>query len=122
MLCVRDLGRSRAFYVDALGASVLSEESDVAVLRLGGTVLYLFTESAPTLDKPNIHLAPPAPAGPSSVVVVLRVDDARTAYAELVERGVEFAMPPTEPPWGGLRCFARDPDGYVIEVEQPPRT
>jgi hypothetical protein len=25
--------------------------------------------------------------------------------------------PPKQPRWGGWRCFAHDPDGYLIEVE-----
>ena len=120
MLCVRDLARAAAFYVDALGASVVTEDDHVVVLRLGGTVLYLFTESPPTPDKPGVHLAPPPDGVRPSIVVVLRVDDATAAYEALTGRGVEFLTPPTEPPWGGRRCFARDPDGYVVEVEQPP--
>ena len=120
MLCVRDLGRARAFYVDALGADVVSEEEHVVVLRLGGTVVYLFVESPPTPDKPGVHLAPPPPGADANVVLVLRVDDAAAAHRRLSDRGVRFSTPPMEPPWGGLRCFARDPDGYVIEVEQPP--
>jgi catechol 2,3-dioxygenase-like lactoylglutathione lyase family enzyme len=27
--------------------------------------------------------------------------------------------PPYSPPWGGHRFFVRDPDGYLVEVEQP---
>ena len=120
MLCVRDLARSRAFYEGGLGAAVVSADDHIVVLRLAGTLLYLFTESPPTADKPSVHLAPPPPGGSRSVVVVLRVADANVAYRELAGRGVEFLTPPAEPPWGGLRCFALDPDGYVVEVEQPP--
>lgn len=121
MLCVRDLERSRRFYVESLGASVISANRQIIVLRLAGTVLYLFTDSPPTPDKPSIHLAPPSRAGRPSIVIVLRVDDASAAYREFVGRGVTFLSPPVEPPWGGLRCFACDPDGYVVELEQPPR-
>ena len=120
MLCVRDLARSRAFYVDAVGASIMSEGDEILVLRLGGAVLYLFTESPPTPDKTTVHLAPPQPTAAPSVVVVLRVPDATAMYELLRGRGVEFLTPPAEPPWGGRRCFARDPDGYVLEVEEPP--
>ena len=55
------LTRSRAVYVDALRASALSDDDHIVVLRLAGTVLYLFTESPPTPEKPSIHLAPPLP-------------------------------------------------------------
>ena len=54
--------------------------------------------------------------------VLRRHGDARAVYEELRGRGVEFLTPPKSPPWGGWRCFARDPDGYVIEVEDHPGT
>lgn len=54
------------------------------------------------------------------MLIILEVRDCAAAHAELTERGVEFLTPPHEPPWGGLRCFARDSDGYLVEVEQPP--
>jgi catechol 2,3-dioxygenase-like lactoylglutathione lyase family enzyme len=33
--------------------------------------------------------------------------------------GVEFLAEPYAPPWGGHRCFAVDPDGNLIELEEP---
>ena len=35
--------------------------------------------------------------------------------------GVDLAAPaePFEPPWGGCRFFCIDPDGYLVEIEQP---
>ncbi len=27
--------------------------------------------------------------------------------------------PPFSPPWGGCRFFCVDPDGYLVEIEQP---
>jgi catechol 2,3-dioxygenase-like lactoylglutathione lyase family enzyme len=117
MLCVRDLDGSTAFYRDRLGFDLVHAEPHVALLRRGPGVLYLFTESPPTDDKPTVHLAPPVDRARPSVVLVLIVEDCRAAYAELNGRGVEFLTPPKQPPWGGWRCFALDPDGYVIEVE-----
>lgn len=58
-------------------------------------------------------------AGLSHAATMLEVDDVEAAYRDLSDRGVEFLTPPQRPPWGGLRCFVRDPDGYLVEVEQP---
>ena len=33
--------------------------------------------------------------------------------------GVRFLAEPYSPPWGGHRCFAVDPDGNLIELEEP---
>ena len=56
------------------------------------------------------------------VNLVFEVEDAHAEYAALSARGLRFLTPPAQPPWGGWRCFAQDPDGYSIEIEQPPTT
>ena len=113
MLCVGDVERSTAWYRDKLGFEVLKQEPEIALLRIDSGLVYLFAESAPTEDKPSEHLVPK----PGGVILVLTVEDCREAYDELTERGVEFLTPPKSPPWGGRRCFAPDPDGYLVEIE-----
>lgn len=120
MLVVRDLARSLAFYRDSLGFRVQMNRRTIALLERDGMLLYLVTESPPTRDKPGVTLAPPPEPERTPVNLVFRVRDARRAHADLERRGVLFLAPPTAPPWGGLRCFTRDPDGYLIEIEQPP--
>ncbi|MGI9112250.1 MAG: VOC family protein [Gaiellaceae bacterium] len=46
--------------------------------------------------------------------------DVHVAYRALSSRGLRFLTSPMQPPWGGWRCFAQDPGGYLIEIEQPP--
>ena len=117
MLCVRDISNAVAFYRDKLGFDVVEQDEEIALLRLRADHLYVFAESPPTVDKPSVHLAPPPDPGRGSVILVLTVDDCRAAYDELRGRGVEFLMPPRQPPWGGWRCFAHDPDGHLLELE-----
>ena len=56
-----------------------------------------------------------------SVFLNLRVADIRRAYALWSSRGAKFITEPkvheTE-----LRCYMRDPDGYLIEVGQTTTT
>jgi catechol 2,3-dioxygenase-like lactoylglutathione lyase family enzyme len=113
MLCVADVERSTAWYRDKLGFEVVNREPEIALLRIDSGFVYLFAESAPTEDKPSEHLLPK----PGGVILVLTVEDCREAYEELRERGVEFLTPPKSPPWGGWRCFAHDPDGFLGEIE-----
>ena len=113
MLCVGDVERSTAWYRDKLGFEVLKQEPEIALLRVDSGLVYLFAESAPTEDKPSEHLVPK----PGGVILVLTVEDCREACEELTERGVEFLTPPKSPAWGGWRCFALDPDGYLVEIE-----
>jgi len=53
------------------------------------------------------------------VVLVLEVDDADAAHQELAGRGVAFLAEIYHPPWGGSRFFCVDPDGYLVEIEEP---
>jgi predicted enzyme related to lactoylglutathione lyase len=50
--------------------------------------------------------------------VGLGVPDIHAAHAELAGRGVEFTMPPTQQPWGGMLATFRDPDGNVLYLDQ----
>lgn len=119
MLAVSDLARSCAFYRETLGFEVREREAHIALLVRDTMLLYLVVESPPTPDKPMVMLAVPATPEWTPVCLVLRVADCQAAYAELCARGVSFLTPPQTPPWGGWRCFAHDPDGYLVEIEQP---
>jgi len=121
MLAVRDAERSVAFYRDVLGFEQL-EYPEIPLLRRGDLQLFLVEESPPTDDRPGVTLTPPASPGRMPINLVFEVDDAEAEYAVLSARGLAFLTPPAQPPWGGLRCFAQDPDGYLIEIEQPPPT
>ncbi|MGH2411430.1 MAG: VOC family protein [Chloroflexota bacterium] len=119
MLAVSDLARSLAFYRDYLGFEVREQEAHIALLVRDTMLLYLVVESPPTPDKPDVTLAAPTTPERTPVCLVLRVTDCLAAHAELSARGISFLTPPRTPPWGGCRCFARDPDGYLVEIEQP---
>ena len=47
------------------------------------------------------------------------VEDARAEHRRLGGEGVCFLAEPYEPPWGGCRFFCVDPDGYLVEIEEP---
>ncbi len=119
MLVVADINDSVAFYRDKLGFDVREHEPHIALLTRESMLLYLVPESPPTPDKPAVTLGATNTRERTSVNLVFRVDDCRAAYAELTARGLQFLTPPQQPSWGGWRVFARDPDGYLIEVEEP---
>jgi catechol 2,3-dioxygenase-like lactoylglutathione lyase family enzyme len=118
MLAVNDLDKSVAFYRDKLGFEVRSQSKHIAGLTSGSMNLYLFTKSPPTPDKPTITLENLNKPGSTSVVIDIIVKDCRAAYEELVRLGVEFLTPPNKPFGMAWRCFAKDPDGYLIEIEE----
>ena len=122
MLTVRDLSRSEEFYTRIFGLRVTESLKHLRRLERPGVSLYLIAESPPTLDKPTVALMPLAKASEPSVNLVFHVRDVRATVSALRECGLEFLSPATQPPWGGWRAFAQDPDGYLLEIEQPSDT
>jgi predicted enzyme related to lactoylglutathione lyase len=53
----------------------------------------------------------------SFVNTSIACDDLELTYQELKSRGVEFATPPTEQPWGSFAIF-KDPDGNSLLLSQ----
>ncbi|MGH2493957.1 MAG: VOC family protein [Ktedonobacteraceae bacterium] len=118
MLVARDLTESVAFYRDCLQFEVVEESAWIVLLRQGTMFLYLFSQSPPTLDKPDVTLEPLSTPEHTPVILDFQVADCWATYRTLAAKGVVFMTEPHAPPWGGWRCFARDPNDYLIEIEQ----
>jgi lactoylglutathione lyase len=118
-LIVANIQRSVAFYRDVLGATVL-HAGEPTFLRLGNIWLTI-NGGGPTDDKPEVIASPPHDQNVLSVFLNLRVTDIRRYYDLWSSRGAKFITEPkvhaTE-----LRCYMRDPDGYLIEVGQTTMT
>jgi catechol 2,3-dioxygenase-like lactoylglutathione lyase family enzyme len=54
-----------------------------------------------------------------TVEIHFDVPDVDAAYNELKQRGVRFAEPPANRPWGARMAALRDPEGYAIEIVGP---
>jgi lactoylglutathione lyase len=106
--------------VNVLGATVL-REGEPTLLRLGNIWLTINGGGGPTDDKPEVFASPPRDSNVLSIFLNLRVTDIRRYYSLGSSRGAKFITEPkihaTE-----MRCYMRDPDGYVIEVGQTTMT
>ena len=59
------------------------------------------------------------PVSTDGIILTLVTDDVDAWHARLVERGVPFDKPPTfNAEYNIYHCFARDPNGYVIEIQR----
>jgi hypothetical protein len=65
-----------------------------------------FITVADTPDKPTVTLT--VPTDPDTI---------RACYTLWKSRGAEFLTEPIAK-YGEIRCYIRDPDGYIIEVGQ----
>jgi catechol 2,3-dioxygenase-like lactoylglutathione lyase family enzyme len=121
ILAVADVERSLAFYRDRLGFAVEAEYDDppYATLELAGTRLSLAEQGHPAEDRPGVTMVVPEDPSRLPAILVLEVENCRRTYERLRAEEVEFLAEPYSPPWGGSRCFARDPDGYLVELEEP---
>jgi lactoylglutathione lyase len=115
-LIVNDIGRSVAFYRDVFGAMVL-REGEPTFLRLANTWIIINKGGGPTDDKPTVIASPPQQPDVLSSFINLRVADMARCYELWRSRGADFITEPKVHPWE-IRCYIRDPDGYLIEVGQ----
>ena len=116
LLIVRDVDRSREFYRKVLGAEVIRERQP-AILRFRNSYIVLNTEGGPTDDKPTVQARAPHDSSTLSSAMNIRVTDIHAVYEEWRSRGGEFLTPPKDHELE-IRCYLRDPDGYLIEVGQ----
>jgi lactoylglutathione lyase len=121
ILAVRDVAASVAFYRDVVGFELEAEYDDppYASLGLAGMRLSLAEQGHASDDRPGVEMTAPADPSKAAVVVVVEVEDARSEYAAMQGAGVPLLAEPYEPPWGGCRFFCIDPDGFLVEIEQP---
>jgi catechol 2,3-dioxygenase-like lactoylglutathione lyase family enzyme len=115
-LTVRDVAVAREFYANVFGGEVVLAENP-ATVRVANTWIIMNPGGGPTPDKPDVVLTPPEPGDPVSAFLNVRVADIAAFYAAARTKGAQFL---TEPQDRGaeLRCYLRDPDGYLIEIGQ----
>ena len=115
-ITVREVARSRDFYSRILGGTVILEENPCTV-RLSNSWIIMNPGGGPTPDKPGISVVNYEPDDTTSIFLNLRVADIEACYREWSEKGATFVTPPIER-GPEIRCYMRDPDGYLIEVGQ----
>ena len=115
-LTVEDQDRARAFYTGILGGEVLIER-DPCIIKLANSWVILNAGGGPTEDKPEVYLSTPSDPNQVSSFMNIRVADIQARYEEWSSKGAEFLTPPLDR-GAEIRCYMRDPDGYLIEVGQ----
>ena len=115
-ITVRKVARSRDFYSKVLGGKVVLEENP-CIVKLANSWIIMNPGGPPTPDKPDINVVDYEPGDSTSIFLNLRVADINACYREWSDRGATFLTPPIDR-GAEIRCYMRDPDGYLIEVGQ----
>ena len=111
-----DVERSRRFYTEVLGGTTI-RSGEPAYVALANSWIIINGGGGPTDDKPAVTLETPHDQDLASSFLNIRVSDIHAVYAEWSARGAEFLTPPKQHETE-IRCYLRDPDGYLIEVGQ----
>jgi len=112
--------RSRRFYTEVLGGkTAISGESgdEVTYVALANSWIIINVGGGPTDDKPTVTLETPPDPDRVSSFLNIRVRDIQALYDRWSARGAQFLTPPKQHE-SEIRCYIRDPDGYLIEVGQ----
>jgi len=120
-LLVEDVGACLAFYRDVMGFAPLFVDDDAhyASVSTGATTLS-FQRRSGFLEALGPAVRSSRLDGPDRMALIFAVDDVDRAASELVRRGAELtAIPEDRPHWGIRTAHLRDPDGHLIEINQP---
>ena len=119
-ITVADIERSARYYEKVFGGRILSlgdSKGASGHIQIANTWLIVNVGGGPTPDKPTVTLSVLADADNISSFMNIRVADIQACYELWTSRGAEFLTEPI-PKYGEIRCYIRDPDGYIIEVGQ----
>jgi catechol 2,3-dioxygenase-like lactoylglutathione lyase family enzyme len=113
-----DVERSRRFYTEVLGGTLAySGPGGLTYVALSNSWIIINVGGGPTDDKPAVTLETPRDPDRVSSFLNIRVEDIHAVYAEWSARGAQFITEPKQHAYE-IRCYIRDPDGYLIEVGQ----
>jgi catechol 2,3-dioxygenase-like lactoylglutathione lyase family enzyme len=117
-LVVKDLARTRRFYVDVLGMRQVPRPNFSFAgdwYQAGDTQIHIILEAegsgpAGTGKEPHSR----------SRHFAFLVDSAEAAHRQLLEQGIPIVSPPKMRPDGAVQVFVHDPDGHLVELCSPP--
>jgi catechol 2,3-dioxygenase-like lactoylglutathione lyase family enzyme len=136
---VADIERSIVFYRDLLGLVLVARQegrrpylatiTGFADVYLKTALLKVTPDAEHSLEllEYTSHPAPPTPRQtnrPGNGHLCFRVADIEPIYQRLAAARVTFMSPPSPITsgvnTGALACYLRDPDGFTVELFQPP--
>jgi uncharacterized glyoxalase superfamily protein PhnB len=111
-LVTRDVDRLVSFYSTLTGGKATRPSPEFAEFRFSGGALAISSER---LVK-QFNAGAATPAANHSAIIEFQVDDVDAERTRLGDAAIDYAMQPTDMPWGNRSMLLRDPDGNVVNV------
>jgi catechol 2,3-dioxygenase-like lactoylglutathione lyase family enzyme len=106
-LYTRDLAATARFYEEVLGLPLVLDQGSCRIYRVSSDGFLGFCQS----DN--------APEKPAGIIFTLATGEVDEWYRHLSKQGITFEKPPTHnPTYNIYHCFLRDPNGYLLEIQQ----
>lgn len=106
-LYTRDLAKTAVFYEELLELPLILDQGSCRIYRVSADGFLGFCQR---------EEAPEEPVGVIFTLVTTEVD---AWHRFLSDKGVEFEKPPVlNPDYNIYHCFLRDPNGYLLEIQQ----
>ncbi len=106
-LYTRDLAKTAVFYEETLALPLVLDQGSCRIYRVSGDGFLGFCRREE------------APRKPRGVIVTLVTAEVDAWYQYLRDKGIPFEKPPAHnPDYNIYHCFLRDPNGYLLEIQQ----
>ena len=106
-LYTRDLETTARFYEDVMELTLILDQGGCRIYRVSGDSFLGFCQRED------------APRSPKGIVFTFVTTAVDAWYEFLREQGVAFEKPPAlNPTYNIYHCFVRDPNGYLLEIQQ----
>lgn len=113
-LFTEDLNKAKKFYESVFDLSLVFEDENSAVYKIGDTLINLLKATAAG------ELVAPATVGSSAdgarLVFTIHVDDVDAMCKKITSQGVELLNGPMDRPWGIRTASFKDPGGHIWEI------
>lgn len=107
-LYTRDMAKTIPFYEEVLGLPLALDQGGCRIYRVAGNKGYL-----------GICERDYAPENPEGIIFTLVTDDVDSWYSLLTAKGISCDAPPRlNEIYGIYHFFLRDPNGYLLEIQQ----
>lgn len=121
-LGVTNLDRSRAFYVSMGLEEHPSSNEHVAFFEMNGQLFALFPRTSLAKDIGRPAGDPGRGVTTTFSQNVHRKEDIDRLLTHAEACGGTIIKPASAPPWGGMRGYFADPDGFIWELAWNPKT